>query len=124
MIILWQKRDLVQNQDLGEPSDLPADIQGLDNASLADLSWCAVEAYAGIGFVPVEVFDIPSMIADKLALLKQEFSRVVDRGYPFEIEGAEAVTQLLSIMWAKKDAINAATTPAELDAVSVTDGWA
>lgn len=185
MKILWQKRDLVQNQDIGTPENLPADLRGLDAASLADLSWSSVEAYAGIGFVPVEVFDVPALISAKLDLLGQEYKRIFDGGYPLVIEGQNealemrpedlinwlvfkdscddfaaaglgdqilplrirckstnsySVTanqgrqiiqgmtaygaQLLSILWAKKDAINAATTPAELDAVSVTDGWA
>ena len=185
MKILWQKRDLVQNQDIGTPENLPADLRGLDAASLADLSWCSVEAYAGIGFVPVEVFDMPALISEKLGLLEQEYKRIFDLGYPFVIEGQNealemrpedlinwlvfkdscddfvaagigdqplplrmrckstnsySVTanqgrqiiqgmraygaQLLAILWVKKDAINAATTPAELDAVSITDGWA
>ncbi len=171
--------------DVGEPSDLPTDLQGLTPESLADLSWCSVEDYAGIGFVSVEVLDMPSMIADKLAMLKLEYARRFEGGYPFEIEGKAEVLQmrqadlinwlvfkdscddmiaagagdvpaplrlrcssnnayivtanrgreiiqgmraygagLLSILWAKKDAISAATSVAELDAISVTDGWA
>lgn len=185
MKILWQKRDLVQNQNLGEPSDLPADLEGLDAASLADLSWCSVEAYAGAGFFPVEVFDIPALKAEKLTLLDQKYAQVFEGGYPFVIEGQAEVLDtrqadlinwlvlkdscddmvdaghgdapvpfrircasgrayvvtanrgreivqgmraygagLLSILWAKKDAVSAATTKEQLDAVSIADGWA
>jgi hypothetical protein len=94
MTILWQKRDLVQNQDIGVPENLPADLEGLSAESLADLSWCAVEAYAGMGFVPVEVFDMPALIAVKLELLKQEYARVFEGGYPFQIEGHDEVLQM------------------------------
>jgi hypothetical protein len=185
MKFLWQKRDLVQNVDVGEPLDLPADLRGLTPESLADLSWCSVQSYAGMGFFPVEVFDIPALKAEKLGQLKLEYARIFDGGYPFEIEGKAEVLQmrqadlinwlvfkdscddmiaagagdvpaplrircssnnayivtanrgrqiiqgmraygagLLSILWAKKDAISAATSVAELEAVSITDGWA
>ena len=185
MQILWQKRDLVQNVDVGEPLDLPADLQGLTPESLADLSWCSVENYAGMGFFPVEVFDIPALKAKKASLLDQEYARRFGAGYPLVIEGQAEVLDtrqhdlinwlvfkdscddmvdagfgdspvpfrircasgntyivtanrgreiihgmraygagLMSVLWTKKNQVSAATTVAELDAVSITNGWA
>lgn len=185
MKILWQKRDIVQNVDVGEPSDLPDDLQGLTPESLADLSWCSVEDYAGMGFFPVEVFDIPALKAEKTSLLEQEYARRFEGGYPLVIDGQAEVLDtrqhdlinwlvfkdscddmvdagfgdspvpfrircasgntyivtanrgreiiqgmraygagLMSVLWTKKNQVSDATTVAELDAVSVTNGWA
>jgi hypothetical protein len=81
MAILWQKRNLVTNENIGEPADLPFELQGLDEISLSNLSWCEVVEYSGMGFFPVEVIDMQALIAEKLANLKRNYEIVFNAGF-------------------------------------------
>ena len=58
MTMLWTKRDLVLGADIGLPSDLPTNLQGLAEISLADLSWSNVAEFDGVGFFPVEIVEV------------------------------------------------------------------
>lgn len=58
-MIAYQKRQL-PSDDVGEPGDLPLELQGLADISLADLIWTDVAlGYHGFGYFPVEVDDPP-----------------------------------------------------------------
>lgn len=51
---LYQRKLLSNDSDIGEPGPLPADLVGLADESLADLSWVAEsQGYAGSGFFTV-----------------------------------------------------------------------
>lgn len=51
-------------------------------------------------------------------------SRTFLEGYQLILQMAAWGANLYGVSWAKQDAVRAATTDAELDAVSLTDGWA
>ena len=54
--MLYQIHDIVTDTPIGEPAPLPAELVGLDNASLADLSWVdPALGFSGQGFLPVYV---------------------------------------------------------------------
>lgn len=56
-MLLYQKTTLA-GSPVGEPGPLPADLVGLDDASLANLDWVdPAQGYGGHGFIPVEVAD-------------------------------------------------------------------
>ena len=56
-MILYQKATL-EGAPVGMPGPLPAELVGLDNASLVDLDWVdAAQGYGGLGFLPVEFAD-------------------------------------------------------------------
>lgn len=53
--MLWQRKDLTSGEDIGAAGRLPAELDGLDEASLVDLSWVdPALGYFGHGFVAVE----------------------------------------------------------------------
>lgn len=94
MAILWQKRNLVTNADIGTPNNLPFELEGLDEFALSNLSWCTIVEYSGMGFFPVEVFDMPALIEQKLRQLNQAYKIVYDFGFSFEIKGNNEVLQM------------------------------
>lgn len=50
----YQRKRLADSQPVGSPGPVPADLQGLSDASLADLNWTdAFLGYQGQGFFPV-----------------------------------------------------------------------
>jgi hypothetical protein len=54
-MLLYQRRKLTTSEDIGGPAPLPVELEGLSNASLADLSAAIPDAvselgYAGDGF--------------------------------------------------------------------------
>lgn len=56
-MILYQRQTLA-GDDVGEPGPLPADLVGLTDESLADLSWASPAlGYSDAKFIPVEVAD-------------------------------------------------------------------
>lgn len=58
-MIAYQKRQLPAD-DIGEPGDLPAELQGLADISLADLIWTdEALGYHGFGYFPVTLPDPP-----------------------------------------------------------------
>jgi len=68
-MILYQQVQLVPPLDIGEPGPLPYDLEGLDDASLADVTAAVgVPAatqlgYLNTGFLPVTTADPPSTLA-------------------------------------------------------------
>lgn len=55
-MILHQKIELATSAEVGGPTILPLELQGLDDASLADLDWVdEALGFQGFGFLPVEV---------------------------------------------------------------------
>jgi hypothetical protein len=56
--MLYQRRNLATGEDVGEPAELPASLQGFSDAILADLSAaldpqaCAELGYTKVGFYP------------------------------------------------------------------------
>jgi len=55
---IYQKVTLAGPSPVGHPSALPADVAGLADADLADLSWSSLDEHSGVGYWPVTV-DIP-----------------------------------------------------------------
>lgn len=52
--MLYQRKDNVAGTLIGQPAPLPAELVGLEDASLADLSWVdEALGYSGQGFTPV-----------------------------------------------------------------------
>lgn len=57
-MIQYQRKNLADNSDIGAPADLPPELVGLADDSLADLSWADPSlGYSGQGFIPVTVAD-------------------------------------------------------------------
>lgn len=57
-MILHQKIELATSAEVGAPTILPLELQGLEAASLADLDWLdEARGFHGFGFLPVEVAD-------------------------------------------------------------------
>ena len=78
-MINWQKKRLSDGSDVGTPDNLPLDLQGLADESLADLGWTAEElGYRGFGFLPV--VDLPSAKAEKWERAKLQRSAAIDAG--------------------------------------------
>lgn len=74
-MIAYQKRQLPAD-DIGEPGDLPLELQGLEDISLADLIWTdAALGYHGFGYFPVEVDDPPPPIP--VAVTQLQFRRAL-----------------------------------------------
>ncbi len=74
-MIVYQKRQLPAD-DVGEPGDLPLELQGLADISLADLIWTdAALGYHGFGYFPVEVADPPPPIP--VAVTQLQFRRAL-----------------------------------------------
>lgn len=72
-MLAYQKREL-PSTDVGDPGDLPADLVGLADVSLADLAWTdPALGYQGFGFFPVEVSDPPAPVP--VAVTQLQFRR-------------------------------------------------
>lgn len=56
---LYQKVTLAGPSAIGHPSALPADVAGLADADLADLSWSSLAGHQGVGYWPLAV-NIPT----------------------------------------------------------------
>lgn len=79
-MILYQRKTLATDTDIGDPGPVPGALLGWDDASLADVSAAAPEAaeqlgFAGEGFFPVEVED-PPVTPDVQHLQKIDFLRL------------------------------------------------
>lgn len=115
-MIRYQKT--VDGVNVGEPGDLPEELIGLADESLADLSWVDHRlGYQGAGFVPV---DVPPPLADqkavKLAAAGAVYAAKIAAGYPVTLEGVAETLQVrndtdrtnwLGLKSAAKDAIDA-----------------
>jgi len=78
-MIKWQKKRLSDGADIGPPGELPPDLVGLSETSLAALDWTSEAlGYRGFGFVPV--VDMASAKTDKLELLQAKRDAVIDGG--------------------------------------------
>lgn len=69
-MIKYQRKTL-PNTNIGEPSDLPPELNGLAQVSLDDLSWAdPALGYSGQGFFPVEVADPPPPVPEMVTQLQ------------------------------------------------------
>lgn len=79
MTQLYQRRRLATGEDLGAPAPLPAELAGLSDACLADLSASIPEyadqvGYSGLGFLPFTPEPPPPAPID--VMNKTDFSRL------------------------------------------------
>lgn len=75
----WQKKRLSDGSNIGDPDNLPLDLQGLADESLADLGWTdEALGYCGFGYVPV--VNLPVAKAEKWALAKRRRNQAIDAG--------------------------------------------
>ena len=96
--MLYQRKTLPSIL-MGVPAPLPAELVGLSDASLADLSAAVPEAaqelgYAGQGFFPVEPDPPPPPVVDELN--KIDFLRLFTQAERIAIREAAAVNPLIS----------------------------
>lgn len=90
-MILYQKRQLPAD-DVGEPGNLPLDLQGLEDSSLADLIWTdAALGYHGFGYFPVTLPDPPPPIPE--AVTQLQFRRALRHFGLYEAVVAYVATQ-------------------------------
>jgi len=95
---LYQRKTLPSTL-MGDPAPLPAELVGLSDACLADLSAAVPEAapelgYAGQGFFPVEPDPPPPPVVDELN--KIDFLRLFTQAERIAIRQAAAVNPLIS----------------------------
>ena len=96
--MLYQRKTLPSTL-IGDPAPLPAELVGLSDASLADLSAAVPEAaqelgYAGQGFFPVQPDPPPPPVVDELN--KIDFLRLFTQAERIAIREAAAVNPLIS----------------------------
>ena len=95
---LYQRKTLPSTL-MGDPAPLPAELVGLSDACLADLSAAVPEAapelgYAGQGFFPVEPDPPPPPVVDELN--KIDFLRLFTQAERIAIREAAKVNPLIS----------------------------
>ena len=77
-MILYQRQTLA-DANLGKPGPLPAELVGLEDVSLADLSWAdPALGFKGERFVPVEIAEPPP--APSMRITKLNFWRLLTAG--------------------------------------------
>ncbi|MCA3505093.1 MAG: hypothetical protein IOD05_17940 [Rhodobacter sp.] len=96
--MLYQRKTLPSTL-IGDPAPLPAELVGLSDASLADLSAAVPEAaqelgYAGQGFFPVQPDPPPPPVVDELN--KIDFLRLFTQAERMAIRDAAAVNPLIA----------------------------
>jgi hypothetical protein len=96
--MLYQRKTLPDTL-MGDPAPLPAELVGLSDASLADLSAAVPEAaqelgYAGQGFFPVQPDPPPPPVVDELN--KIDFLRLFTQAERIAIREAAADNPLIS----------------------------
>ena len=96
--MLYQRKTLPSTL-IGDPAPLPAELVGLSDASLADLSAAVPEAaqelgYAGQGFFPVVPDPPPPPVVDELN--KIDFLRLFTQAERIAIREAAADNPLIS----------------------------
>ncbi|MCA6228474.1 MAG: hypothetical protein IM654_01975 [Phenylobacterium sp.] len=96
--MLYQRKTLPSTL-IGDPAPLPAELVGLSDASLADLSAAVPEAaqelgYAGQGFFPVQPDPPPPPVVDELN--KIDFLRLFTQAERIAIREAAAVNPLIA----------------------------
>lgn len=70
-MILYQRKNLSDDSNIGNAGALPAELVGLADESLADLSWAdPALGYDGQGFVPVTVPDPPPPVPAEVPMYK------------------------------------------------------
>lgn len=87
--MFYQRKDLASGENIGEPAALPAELQGLSDEGLADLSAhlpgaAAQLGYAGQGFFPVPgvpPVDPPTPVRIGKYWLFQRFSQEQERAF-------------------------------------------
>ena len=106
--MLYQRKTLPSIL-MGDPAPLPAELVGLSDACLADLSAAVPEAaeelgYAGQGFFPVEPPPPPPPVVDELN--KIDFLRLFTQAERIAIRDAAAANPLIADY---QDMLDAAT---------------
>lgn len=92
MLVKWQKTAVADGGSVGEPGQLPHDLEGLAEGSLADLGWTAEElGYHGFGFVAV--IDLVAAKVEKRADLTRRRDAVLAGGWSHDF-GADGVHTL------------------------------
>ena len=117
-MIKWQKIETPAGDTVGAPGDLPPDLVGLSEDSLADLSWTSEDLnYRGFGFLPVETSDPTPRVVSTLAFLRR--IPAAKRVAIMQAAAAPdyAIQALLQV-------INAATHGVELDHPDTINGLA
>ena len=77
-MILYQRQTLA-DANLGKPGPLPAELVGLEDVSLADLSWAdPALGFKGEKFVPVEISEAPPAPTQRIT--KLNFWRLLTAG--------------------------------------------
>lgn len=116
-MIRYQQR-ILDGGDVGEPGPLPPELVGLDDASLANLSWAdASLGYVGRGFFPVEVQE-PAPPAEPRRLPRIAFLQRIAVGTRLAIRAAAKTDPLI------EDFLDllAATATVELDHADTVAG--
>ena len=106
--MLYQRKTLPSTL-VGDPAPLPAELVGLSDACLADLSAAVPEAaeelgYAGVGFFPVPPAPPPPPVVDELN--KIDFLRLFTQAERITIRQAAKVNNLIQDY---QDMLDAAT---------------
>ncbi|MCA6254049.1 MAG: hypothetical protein IM665_03185 [Phenylobacterium sp.] len=96
--MLYQRKTL-PDTNIGDPAPLPAELVGLSDASLADLSAAVPEAaqelgYAGQGFFPV-VPDPPPPPPPSRVLNKVDFARLFTQAERIAIDDAANINSVV-----------------------------
>ena len=104
--MLYQRKTLPSTL-MGDPAPLPAELVGLSDASLADLSAAVPEAaqelgYAGQGFFPVQPDPPPPPVVDELN--KIDFLRLFTQAERIAIRQAAKVNPVVEDYQAMLDA--------------------
>ena len=97
-MILYQRKTLATDTDIGDPGPVPAALLGWDDASLADVSAAAPEAaeqlgYSGEGFFPVEIEDPAPEVGP---LQKIDFLRLFTQTERINIRNAAKVNDQIA----------------------------
>lgn len=94
--MLYQRKHLADDSDVGEPGSLPAELVGLADASLADLSWTdAALGYQGDGFVPFT--PAPTPVPDRKIAVR-DFMRRFTTDELVAIEAASPASPQLRVL--------------------------
>ena len=99
--MLYQRKNLITGDNMGNPDFLPHDLVGLTDASLADLSAAVPEAaaelgYEGQGFFPYSPPPPPPLPPEPVILNKVDFLRLFLQTERISIRAASAVNTVIA----------------------------